>query len=266
MFILMLLNYPVLLSHFFTWPLSNITGCLSGLSFFIFRRFFKTATSPITFIHLMVLFGGAVMLLLPAEVYQPVLLKQTVLYVTFGGSLMLAISLPVRTLSFYFLLLTLLVNLTTLVGYGPFADDGIFASQLYLFLVIGLGIVLAANEQEHALDREKQQQLLSLYPVLANQQHIFFQLSSDTGMFDWPENTTIFGIPSREVPTLPLLLARIHPEDRKSFQCKLLKSGAEQVQYSVRLLLPDRYYHIVQCSSVSAHPVFGTMGVLMLYT
>lgn len=270
-FILKLLNYPVLISHFSTWALSNATGCLSGASFFIFRRFFREPRHHFNGLQYALLFIVSVIFMLPPELISPILIKQALLYLALGVSLVLTVSLPLNILTVYLLYLTLLINLATLLGYGPLVvnePQGMQASQLYLLVVVSLGLIFAVYKKENSARHEKlRQQLTLLCHLLENQQPVFFQFSSDTERFRWSGNQSVFGIACQDLPTLLLLQARLHPEDQGAFAEYLSAchgNADDANQYSVRLLLSDQQYHIVRCSIAPDHSELGTIGVLML--
>lgn len=268
---LMLLDYPVIFSHFFTWSLSNATGCLAGAPFFIVQRFVKEKRLSFSFFQVSVLlFLLVVFLLPPGELLDTPLLNQALRYLVLGVSLMLAMWWPLRALTLYFIFLALLVSLTTLNGYGPFAVDasGMQNSQLYLLALISLGLIVATHAKElSSLNDKRQQQLLLLSNLLQKQQPIFFQLSPDMSQLTWLQNESVFDIPTEKMPTLPLFEARIHPDDYDIFADCLSANKTKQQpfqQFTLRLLLADFRYHTVRCSLMSGYPQFSLFGVLLL--
>lgn len=86
------------------------------------------------------------------------------------------------------------------------------------------------------------------------------QRLSATGSFSWlpeqgrvawsDETYRIFRIPPGTVVTMPLVEARVHPEDRSSFRQHLqyVRSSSRNVEFDCRLQLPDasvRHLHVV---------------------
>ncbi|AGB84050.1 putative integral membrane sensor domain protein [Serratia sp. FGI94] len=270
---LTVMNYPVVLSHFFTWALSNATGCLSSAPFFIIHRFVKKEKISFSLLRVFFLSLVAAVFFLPGELLQSYLLSQALLYLVLGLSVVFTAWLPLRILSIYFMFLTLLVSLSTLYGYGPLAtgdQQGVQASQLYLLTVITLGLIVAARGKEFLLLNTKMRQQLALLDnALHQQQPVFFQLSANATRLSWLCGTPVFGIPVEQIRTLPLLLARIHPEDRAAFAECLLSAvdGHSCIRQSTfRLLLPDSCYHRVGCNLLETGPSVDTLGLFMLYT
>lgn len=270
--ILTAMNYPVVFYHFFTWSLSNATGCLSSAPFFIIRRFVPeervSFSLPGVFIPILV----TIIFLLPAELFSDYLFSHAILYLVLGLSLIFAAWLPLRILSIYFMFLVLLVSLTTLYGYGPLASgdqQGVQASQLYLLTIITLGLIVAARGSESSLQNtQMRQQLLLLENALQQQQPVFFQLSANATRLSWLHSTSVFGIPVEQIRTLPLLQARIHPEDRAIFAECILPAvdGQEPIrQGTFRLLLADSRYHRVGCTFLEREMSLSSLGVFMLY-
>lgn len=270
-FLLQWLNYPVLLSHFTTWLLANATGCLSCAPFFIFHRFYKERSHTVAYYQYAVLFAASVIFCLPPELILTELLRWVLLYLVLLGSLVLAASLPLKTLSLYFLYLTLLISLTTLAGNGPLATNdsrGMENSQFFLLIVMTLGLLLAGREKESAMRAEDlQQQLMSLSRIMEKYKPILFRFSPDTGEFHWSGNSTIFGIPPHEIPTLMLLRTRIHPEDQETFYGYVSGASRENSileRRTFRLLLPDNQYHTIHYSCVPAVSGNSCTGALVL--
>lgn len=271
MFLLQWLNYPVLLSHFTTWSLANATGCLSCAPFFIFHRFYKERSQTVAYYQYAVLLTVSVIFCLPPELMLPDLLRWVILYLVVLGLLVLAASLPLKSLSICFLYLTLIISFATLFGAGPLATNdarGLESTQLFLLAVMTLGLLLAGHENESAMREEAlEQQLLSLSRVMEKHKPVLFRFSPDSGAFHWSGNTTIFGIPSHEIPTLMLLLARIHPEDQGTFSRYIsgaLRENSLLEQKAFRLLLPDNQYHTIHYSCVPALSGKGCTGALVL--
>jgi len=270
--VLMLLNYPIILSHFFTWSLSNATGCLSSAPLFIARHLFKENRPKFSLLQIVALLGVISVFLLPPGLLHSMLLDQMLLCLVLGISLMLTVVWPLPVLTLYFLSLTLLVSLTTLYGYGPLAiedQQDIQFSQFYLLMLISLGLLLAAQESTRKGHRKKQQQqLLLLSHLIQQQQPVFFQLSSDGSEISWLHSGSVFDIPTEQLPTRQLFLARIHPEDRAVFSASLdgVNASSTQIfrQSMLRLLLHDRHYHQVCCNLVYDSSQFGILGVLAL--
>lgn len=131
---------------------------------------------------------------------------------------------------------------------------GMEDTQLYLLMVMTLGLLLAAREKENAMTVEgQQQQLMSLIRVMDTHNPVLFRFSPDSGVFHWSGNTSVFGIPFHEIPTLMLLLARIHPEDQCSFSryvSGLLREKKVSERRTFRLLLSDNNYHAIHYNCV----------------
>ena len=94
-------------------------------------------------------------------------------------SLLLSALLPLLPLALYFILLTLLVSLATLYGYGPFRPalagmQAVEASQLYLLMIISLGLLVATREQRHRSRRQQTQQQQLLLDALLQARHPAF--------------------------------------------------------------------------------------------
>ncbi|KGT89127.1 hypothetical protein NG99_20050 [Erwinia typographi] len=270
---LLFLDYPVILSHSFTWALSNATGCLSSAPFFIIRRVVKEEKVSFSYAHAAALVSVTLIFFLPSELQRDPLLSQAQLYLVLGISLVLTAWWPLRALSAYFMWLTLVVSLATFYGYGPLAtgdQQGVQASQLYLLAVITLGLIVATREKEQlVLNAKIRQQLGLLDNLLTTQQPVFFQLSAGEAELIWLDSTSVFGIPLPQILTLPLFQARIHPQDRENFAACLPTEHAEPASFRkgvFRLMLADCQYHQVRCNLVYAHPQVGTLGILMLYT
>ncbi|WP_217480832.1 MASE1 domain-containing protein [Enterobacter chuandaensis] len=270
-YILAIIGYPVILSHFFTWSLSNATGCMVGAAFFILHQYFRASLRATTWRQFALVLFVSIIFILPAEQLNLLLLKQTLIYASLGGTLMLSVSLPLRALAIYFLYLTVLVNLSTLLDYGPVAGNAtqdVQLSQLYLLFSLSLGLILAAQNKEILVHKEKlQQQLDLLGNMLQKRQPVFFQVSGNGKACHWSTSHTVFGIPSTQLPTLLLLQARIHPKDQANFTLLLTKKPSTPTifqQCTIHLLLPDNQYHTVHCNILSGHPFFGCLGVLIL--
>ncbi|MBH3000346.1 MASE1 domain-containing protein [Serratia marcescens] len=271
--ILSLIGYPIVIKHFFTWSLSNATGCLTGAVFLTLRlrRFSSEAYQSLSWSQLTIILASSAIFLCPESLIQSPLLEQSLIYVSLSGTLISSISLPQRTLAVYFLYLTILVNLTTLYGYGPLAGNDVQdmqLSQLYLLVALSLGLVLAAHKNETKVHNQKlQQQLKLICNMLEKQQPVFFQLSSDGKECQWSLHQSVFGISPDKIPTLLLLQARIHPKDLDTFTHILTPPPmaiSHPQQCIFRLLLSDNQYHTVHCNIISAHPLFGGVGVFML--
>ncbi|OPJ90682.1 hypothetical protein B1H39_24505 [Serratia marcescens] len=271
--ILSAIGYPVYFIHFFTWSLSNATGCLTCVVFITLRlrQFSSEPYQALSWFQLTLILAVSVIFLCPESLTQSPLLEQLLIYVSLSGTLISSISLSQRTLAVYFLYLTLLVNLTTLYGYGPLAGNDVQdmqLSQLYLLVALSLGLVLAAHKSETKVHTQKLQQQLNLIcNMLEKQQPVFFQLSSDGKECQWSTHHSVFGISPDKIPTLLLLQARIHPKDLDDFTHILTPPSiaiSHPQKCIVRLLLSDNQYHTVHCNILSAHPLFGGVGVFML--
>ncbi|AFI89643.1 MASE1 domain-containing protein [Pectobacterium parmentieri] len=267
-FALILLDYPVVFSHFFTWSLANAAGCLSVAPFLITHNLFKEEKTSITFNQVALLLP-VLIFLLPPFLLESELLRQILLYVVLGSSLMLAMVWPFRELTLYLFFLTLLVSLATLYGYGPLVEmggQGLQFSQLYLVVVISLGLLVAAHEKEHGI-RSDAQRLQLLSHLLHPQSPVFFRLADNGVDISWLCKGMVFDIAVEQIPTLQLFQARIHPEDRAQFSASLSAGHAspgEFGQCTLRLLLTDCHYHPVSCNLVYSHAQSGTLGVLIL--
>lgn len=270
--ILSIIGYPIVFHHFFTWSLSNATGCLTSVVFFTLRRFSQETYRTFSWFQFTFILIVSVIFLCPESLIQSPLLEQALIYVSLSVTLISSISLPQRILAVYFLYLTLLVNLTTLYGYGPLAGNDVKdmqLSQLYLLVVLSLGLVLFAHKNETRVHNIKLQQQLNLIcNMFKKQQPVFFQIPSDGRKCQWSGYHSVFGISPEKIPTLILLQARIHPKDQDDF-IRILTSPSSLArsypqQCLVRLLLSDNQYHTVHCNIISSHPLFGVLGVLML--
>lgn len=266
-------DYPVRFSSFYTWSLSCATGCLAGAPYFIHRRFIREAGRKITFWQFVAATAFLMVFWLPAGFIQEPLFREALIGLTMGGLLLLSVMLSLRALTLYFMCLTLVVSVATLTGYGPLASgghSGMQSSQLYLLLVISLGLILAARERSQTFRREQQQKHLSLLRGLLNkEQLVFFRVGPDSETISWFEIPSVPSIPVHEIPNFSLLQVRVHPEDRDVFTATFEASPGDEPQHrhcSVRVLLTDNQYHTVRCNVESGHPVFGTTGALLLYT
>nr|WP_303047398.1 MASE1 domain-containing protein [Serratia marcescens] len=270
--ILTAMNYPVVFCHFFTWSLSNATGCLSSAPFFIIRRFVPEESVSFSLLRTFISIFVTVIFFLPTELFSNYLFSHAILYLVLGFSLIFTAWLPLRILSIYFMFLVLLVSLTTLYGYGPLASgdqQGVQASQLYLLTIITLGLIVAARGSESSLQNTQMRQQLVLLENALQQQPVFFQLSGNAIRLNWLHSTSVFGIPVEQIRTLLLLQARVHPEDRATFAECLLPTmdGHEPIrQGSFRLLLADSRYHRVGCTLLAKEMPLSYLGVFMLYT
>ncbi|WP_242506224.1 hypothetical protein [Pectobacterium zantedeschiae] len=267
-FTLILLDYPVVFSHFFTWSLSNAAGCLSVAPFLIAHNLFKEEKATITFNQAALLLP-VLIFLFPPFLLENELLRQILLYVVLGSSLMLAMMWSFRILTLYLFFLTLLVSLATLYDYGPFVGMGglgLQFSQLYLVVVISLGLLVAAHEKEHGIQGDAQR-LPLLSHLLHPQSPVFFRLADNGTDISWLCRGGVFDIPVGQIPTLQLFQARIHPEDRAQFSACLSAGHASPgafEQCTLRLLLTDCHYHPVSCNLVYSHSQSGTLGVFIL--
>ena len=271
--ILMLLDYPVILSHFYTWSLSNATGCLSIASFFIIYRYIPEERVKLTLAQIFSLILVVGIFLLPPALLQNPLINHALLYLVLGITLVLSARWSLRLVSGFFLFLTVLVSLCTLSELGPLAvlsQLGLQTSQLFLLATISLGYIVATHCKEISVHGEKMhQQLLLLETLLKSQQPVFFQLQADAKELTWLQAEPVFGISPKDVMTLQLLQARLHPEDRGRFtDCLSMATNkiSEAGENTFRMLLADYHYHDVRCNFVHNHPQFGTLGVLILYT
>ncbi|MCS3408213.1 MASE1 domain-containing protein [Serratia sp. AKBS12] len=270
------LGYPIVVSHFVIWSISNATGCLAIAPLFIIHRLNRGRwlTRQQAYTAAWVLPLVAAIFCLPANLLHHALLNHALLYMALTLSLLLAALWPLLPLALYFILLTLLVSLATLYGYGPFAATlsgirAVEASQLYLLVIISLGLLIATREQQHrTLSQQGQQRLQLLGSLLQARQPTFFCLTPGAESLDWQPHKAIFGIPPRQLANLTLLLAHVHPDDRESL-ANLLRHPAASAQpvqcCALRLLLPDAAYHQIECRLL-AHPQHGISGVLALVT
>ncbi|PKH18419.1 hypothetical protein CIG19_21130 [Enterobacterales bacterium CwR94] len=268
--ILMILGYPVIFSHFFTWSLANATGCVAVAPFFIFHQFFKTTYRSCTWEQLILILSSAVMFWLPPEWIHSSILKQLLIFITLGAVTTLAISLPLGSLAIYFFSLTLMVSLATFLGYGPFVVNNIenmSLTQLYIFAVISFGLILAVYLKE-GLDRAKNDHdILSLLcNVLDKRKPILFELSNDFDNLHWRGNRKAFGVDFKECTSFELLLAHIHPADRESL-VRFLKYEAKERQYHqqciIRILLAGHEYLPLCCTILPDNQHSGIIGLLI---
>ncbi|HEJ9094109.1 TPA: MASE1 domain-containing protein [Serratia odorifera] len=270
------LGYPTVVSHFVSWSISNATGCLAIAPLFIIHRLNRGRwlNRQQGYTAVWVLPLVAAIFCLPAPLLQHPLLNHALLYMALALSLLLAALWPLLPLALYFILLTLLVSLATLYGYGPFSaalagTQAVEASQLYLLAVISLGLLVATREQQHrARNQQHQQRLQLLGYLLQARQPAFFCLTPGAESLDWQPHEAIFGMPPRQLANLTLLLAHVHPDDREPLASLLRHPAASAQQPSccaLRLLLPDAVYHQVECRLLP-HPHHGVNGVLALVT
>ncbi|HGM5420605.1 TPA: MASE1 domain-containing protein [Serratia liquefaciens] len=274
--ILKALGYPTRVSHFISWGISNATGCLAIAPLFIIHRLnhgqWQWPPRQQAVIAAWVFPLAIAVFFLPSSLLSNDLLNNALLYSVLALSLLLSALLPLLPLALYFILLTLLVSLATLYGYGPFRPalagmQAVQASQLYLLMIISLGLLVATREQRHRSRRQQtQQQQLLLNALLQTRHPAFFRLSADAEQLDWQPHDAVFGMPPRQLANLTLLLAHVHPDDREVLKT-LLRTASESrntPQYcSLRLLLPDAHYHHVECRLLH-HPQQGVAGVLAL--
>lgn len=268
---LTLLDYPVVLSHFFTWSLSNATGCLAVAPFFISRHFYKSEYRRLTWREGGILFITVMIFLLPTQWMHDDLLIQAMLYLVFGGTVLLAMFWPLHMSAVCFFFLTLLVSVSTLSGRGPFAIDGssgIQEAQLYLLAVISLGLIASAHVKVSETRSAEHGQLLQLLcNMLEDKQPVFFRLSLDTGELHWSGNESVNGLSSQELSSVLLLLARIHPEERHDFAKYIECPRPAKLPFRpcyFRILLSDSCYYQACCSMVYDRSLSAKLGVIML--
>lgn len=274
--ILKALGYPTRVSHFISWGISNATGCLAIAPLFIIHRLnhckWQWPTRQQAFIAAWAFPLAIAVFFLPSSLLSNNLLNNALLYSVLTLSLLLSALLPLLPLALYFILLTLLVSLSTLYGYGPFRPaltgmQAVEASQLYLLMIISLGLLVATREHQHrSRHQQTQQQQLLLKALLQTRHPAFFRLSAGSEQLDWQPHDAVFGMPPRQLANLTLLLAHVHPDDREVLKT-LLHIASESwntPQYcSLRLLLPDAHYHHVE-GRLLHHPQQGVAGVLVL--
>ncbi|KYQ96978.1 hypothetical protein AWY96_00075 [Serratia plymuthica] len=270
------LGYPTRISHFISWGISNATGCLAIAPLFIIHRLnrgrWQWPTRQQVRLAAWIFPLAIAVFFLPSSWLTNELLNNALLYSVLALSLLLSALLPLLPLALYFILLTLLVSLATIYDYGPFRPalagmQAVEASQLYLLMIISLGLLVATREQQHHSRRQRmQQQQLLLNALLQTRHPTFFHLSEDAGPLDWQPQGTVFGMPPRQLANLTLLLAHVHPDDREVLKALLRTASESRVtpQYgSLRLLLPDAHYHHVECHLL-CHPQQGVAGVFAL--
>lgn len=270
------LGYPTRLSHFISWGISNATGCLAIAPLLIIHRLnrgqWQCPTRQQANLVAWIFPLAIAIFFLPSSWLSNELLNNALLYAVLTLSLVLSALLPLLPLALYFILLTLLISLATICDYGPFRQalagiQAVEASQLYLLMIISLGLLVATREQQHHAQRQQtQQQQLLLNALLQARHPTFFHLSEETGPLVWQPQGNVFGIPSHQLANLTLLLAHIHPDDRNVLKTLLRIANGSQVtpQYgSLRLLLPDAHYHHVECHLLR-HPQQGVAGVFAL--
>lgn len=274
--ILKALGYPTRVSHFISWGISNATGCLAIAPLFIIHRLnhgqWQWPTRQQAFIAAWAFPLAIAVFFLPSSLLSNDLLNNALLYSVLALSLLLSALLPLLPLALYFILLTLIVSLATIYGYGPFRPalagmQAIEASQLYLLMIISLGLLVAKREQQHRSQRQQtQQQQLLLNALLQARHPAFFRLSAEAEQLDWQPHDAVFGMPPRQLANLTLLLAHVHPDDRemlKTLLCIASKLPNTPQYCSLRLLLPDAHYHHVECRLLH-HQQQGIVGVLAL--
>lgn len=274
--ILKALGYPTRVSHFISWGISNATGCLAIAPLFIIYRLnpgqWQWPPRQQAYIAAWVFPLAIAVFFLPSSLLSNDLLNNALLDSVLALSLLLSALLPLLPLALYFILLTLLVSLATLYGYGPFRPalagmQAVEASQLYLLMIISLGLLVATREQRHRSRRQQtQQQQLLLKALLQTRHPTFFRLSAEAEQLDWQPHDAVFGMPLRQLANLTLLLAHVHPDDREELKAlfRITSESQDTPQYCLlRLLLPDAHYHHVECRLLH-HSQQRVVGVLAL--
>lgn len=269
------LGYPTSVTHFLTWGISNATGCLAIAPLFIVNQLNKGRRQWLSYPQLF-----AAMIIIPlcitpfflqSHLFCNELVYNTLLYLLLILSLLLAAWLPLFPLCLYFVLLTMLASLATFYNYGPFPAmlkgmQTIIASQIYLLVLISLGLLVSTREQHH---RSKYQRLLRqkclLSSFLQNREPVSFCLSRDTGQIDWLSHETVYGLSPSQLGTFALLLAHIHPEERYKLLGWINDDNGESSEhcFDIRILLSDGCYHNLSVC-FSLYPSQDVLGILVL--
>lgn len=268
------LGYPTSVTHFLTWGISNATGCLAITPLFIVNQLNKGRRQWLSYLQMF----AAIMIIpicitpffLQSHLFCNELVNNTLLYLLLILSLLLAAWLPLFPLCLYFVFLTMLASLATFYNYGPFpamlnGTQTILASQIYLLVLISLGLLVSTREQHH---RSKYQRLLRqkrlLSTFLQNRDPVSFYLTRETGEIDWLSHETVYGVLPSQLGNFDLLLAHIHPEERYKLLGWIKDDDGESSEHccDIRMLLSDGDYHnLTICFSL--YPSQDLLGMLV---
>lgn len=265
--VLKLLGYPVKLSRFYVWSLSNSLGCLTFAPMFISRRYTNILTKASPYLY----FIGILPLLifiLSSFLIENVLLQQLTLYCTMGVIFILSLELLLRSLTTYLLFFTIFVDLTTLYGLGPLSTAGIQGiqfTQLYLLTIVSISLLINSHDK-HNQNTEDSLKFRLVNNYLKSKKPAFFQLSENFYDLKWRNTTSLLNISIRKLPTIMHLKAYIHPEDRinidKCFE-DMNKNPSEFSKCDLRLLVNNTHYHHVRFDLVHRCTSPGFIGAII---
>jgi integral membrane sensor domain MASE1 len=251
------LDYPVTFSHFFSWSISNAVGCLAIAPLFIIRQ--STQGYRPNALSLLALIVASCLLLVlfsrQASDFHNPLWASICIYLTLAGSVMLSLFWQQAILVVYFIIISFIISLATIYGYGPFAADyiyglqGVIASQVLLLIILTQGLLISSVVNKYQASHRLMQQQYQLVSRLPGVQHTtFFLLPADSEDFIWlTSRLEVLGIPVKLLATPVLLKAHIHPEDRLLFD-EHWQIIQDQRAFSLRLLQPQQGYLTVQLS------------------
>lgn len=229
-FSLSLLSYPIVLSHFIIWSVSNASGCLAMAPLFVVRQLSqitvnKRADDRSLLLMAAILILTAVLFLTANGFWQS---KPTVAFVLsslLGLTLLSSLFINKRRLSFLFVALALIVSIATIYNRGPFASDNyrdasdITASQLYLLAIFISGLLVRSGITDiYVAKNYSDRQLTLMKSVMPGQTSYQFKINIAQQILIWstPEAHQLHV--SLNLPATPAqLLGRMSPGDRETF-------------------------------------------------
>lgn len=265
--ILNLSGYPILLSHYVSWSISNAAGCVAIAPFFIMKDLYKKKDSKSSFFYS--LFRVCILISIPSLFYIPhhyfsdELFCQLFLYFIFVITVAISFYWRGAPLSIYYIYSSILISISVMYGYGPFSLENVQLSQLYLVVIISFSVVISVNETEWNFKCTFIENKLNITKALLCYPSVFFfKLSLSTRKIYWENKNEVLGIPTNIISTYPLLLSRIHPEERQRFSASIERGGDKPVLYRLRFFFDDnRYRYIKICIKSDTSDLLG--GVLI---
>jgi len=283
-YLLRLLSYPIVFSHFTSSSISNATGCLAMAPLFVVNQLSQLSVNKRTNGRSLLLMSSililSVAIFLPESDFdQSVPAIEFSLYLLFGMTLLSSLFINEKKLSFLYVALALIISITTIYHRGPFSADyydngsGITASQLYLLAIFISGLLVRSGITDIYFEKKQSdQQLLLAYSATPTQSHYQFKINVTLQKIIWSDPASqLINFPSDLLATPAQLLGRMTPDDRMIFTPWFdgtNKTAATPFSQSLSLVLTDSTFVDTHIALLCDHDNTANTyvnGVLIVY-